>query len=211
MDNLNLNLITPSTSNMTVTKSPPVSSKTMMLENGTTTTTTKPTITLMSPKTSPTTNNHVTKVTVENHCLQDGSDPLPSSEPNHVPPSSVLCRQHSKLSVTSNRIIENNFPDTNHLHRFHSLTEQREEEVACPRNLSNVSKKPSITDNPTTITNTSQLLSPTSASNKIHPLSPPSHQQPPTLGPDKDNIRDTSEIININCNDDISPDYLKGN
>ena len=59
-------------------------------------------------------------------------------------------------------------------------------------------------------TTTSHLLSPTSASNKIHPLPLPSHQ-PPTLGPDKDNKRDTSEIININCNDDISPDYLKGN
>ena len=177
----NLNIITPSTS-----KSPPVTSKTsmMMLDRSVTS---KPTITLMSPKTSPTT-NHVTKVTVENHCLQDRPDPPPSSpDPNHVHHNSVLCRQHSKLSVASNKV--DNCPNNNN--RFPSLTENRD--VPCPRRLSNVSTKPSVIDN----------------SNKIHPhpIPPP----PPPLGPNKDNKRDNSEIININCNNDFSPDYMKGN
>ena len=178
----NLNIITPSTS-----KSPPVSSKTsmMMLDRSVTS---KPTITLMSPKTSPTINNHVTKVTVENHCLQDRPDPPPSSpDPNHVHHNSFLCRQHSKLSVASNK-VEN---CSNNNNRFPSLTENRD--VPCPRRLSNVSTKPSVIDN----------------SNKIHPhpIPPP----PPPLGPNKDNKRDNSEIININCNDDFSPEYMKGN
>ena len=178
----NLNIITPSTS-----KSPPVTSKTsmMMLDRSVTS---KPTITLMSPKTSPTTNNHVTKVTVENHCLQDRPDPPPSSEdPNHVDHNSFLCRQHSKLSVASNKI--ENCPNNNN--RFPSLTENRD--VPCPRKLSNVSMKPAVIDN----------------SNKIHPhpIPPP----PPPLGLNKDNKRETSEIININCNDDFSPEYMKGN
>ena len=97
----NLNIITPSTS-----KSPPVSSKTsmMMLDRSVTS---KPTITLMSPKTSPTINNHVTEVTVENHCLQDRPDPPQSSaEQNHDHHNSFLWHFSSQQIISASFLLQ---------------------------------------------------------------------------------------------------------